>query len=312
MLIEFDLAGAEWVVIAYLSGDKNMLEIAQSGRSPHTATGSLISGAPESFVEEESKLVGLNSDPDLIRELRTPLKEAWGSVLHSFFLPRSMSVRQAGKKSNHGLNYGMRYRRFALENEMMETDAKPIVEAYSTTAYPGLQNYWEDTRRLLRRDRTLTNCFGRKVRLLGEWGPELFNQAYSFRPQSTVFDVCRIGMMSAFRDESAAFRPAQLAAQVHDSLLFDYLSHHLSGIREFCCKMKHHYMRPLLRIADPEGISREFQLGVDVKMGWNWGEMKDVPYPEDLTSLEPYLPPRLRQEDLRGPEGVVRTDVRSP
>jgi hypothetical protein len=121
MFLEFDLANAEWVVTAYLAGDENMIEIIQSGRSPHIATGALISGAPEEFVLEEHKLLGMQSDPDTIRSIRKGLK-----IPQGIFMPRSMSIRQAGKKSNHGLNYGMRYRRFALENEMPETDAKPI------------------------------------------------------------------------------------------------------------------------------------------------------------------------------------------
>jgi DNA polymerase I-like protein with 3'-5' exonuclease and polymerase domains len=285
MLIEFDLTGAEWVICAYLSGDKNMLSTVEEGRDPHIATGSLISGASETFVEAEHQLVGSQTDPDIIRSYRSKL-----DVPRGVFLPRSMSIRQAGKKSNHGLNYGMGHRRFALENEMLETEAKPIVEAYSTVAYPGIQEYWKSVRDELRADRTLTNCFGRKVRLLGEWGQELWRDAYAFKPQSTVFDVCRTGMVAAYEDQSAAFKPAQLAAQIHDSVLYDYMSDNLDGLAEFCWKMKCVHMRPLLRIKDPKGQEREFQLGVDVKIGRNWGSMRSVKSPEDLRSVALTLP----------------------
>jgi len=70
ILIEMDLAGAEWVVVAYLSGDANMLDIIQNKKDPHTVTGMLISGAPEHIVMEESKLVGHNTDPNIINEVR--------------------------------------------------------------------------------------------------------------------------------------------------------------------------------------------------------------------------------------------------
>jgi hypothetical protein len=267
-LIEFDLASAEWIVTAYLSGDPNMLEVAASGRSPHVATGALISGATEEFVEEENKIVGLNTDPDIIRSLRSQL-----DIPRGVFLPRSMSIRQAGKKSNHALNYGMGYRRFALENEIMDVDAKPLMEAYTTRAYPGLRDYWEAVRSALRKDRTLTNPFGRKVRLLGEWGQELWMQGYAFLPQSTVFDVCRTGMMAAFADDSAAFKPAKLSAQVHDSLLFDYLSDDLGKMSSFILRMKEDHMKIGIGITDPRGQFRDFTLGVDVKIGQNWGSM---------------------------------------
>ena len=32
MLLEFDLAGAEWVVVAYLSGDERMIDVVESGK----------------------------------------------------------------------------------------------------------------------------------------------------------------------------------------------------------------------------------------------------------------------------------------
>src|SRR5215510_138225 len=132
MMLEFDLAGAEWVVVAYLANDENMIGVVKSGKSPHIVTGSLISGASEDFVLQEHKLVGSHTDPNTIEMLRRQL-----TIPPGIFLPRIMSIRQAGKKSNHGLNYNMKYRRFALENEMPEADAEPIVNAYVNKAYPG-------------------------------------------------------------------------------------------------------------------------------------------------------------------------------
>src|SRR5262252_5768753 len=202
LILEMDLAGAEWVVVAYLSNDPNMLGVVSSGKSPHVVTGALISGASEEFVLEEHKLVGSHTDPNTIELIRTGLK-----VPPNTFLPRVMSIRQAGKKSNHGLNYNMKYRRFALENEMLEADAQPIVERYVNVAYPGIKDYWAGVKKELKDNRrTLVNCFGRKVKLRGEWGEELFNQAYSFKPQSTVVDSVNGAMVLAYTDESPDFK----------------------------------------------------------------------------------------------------------
>ena len=46
ILLELDLAGADWVIVAYESQDENMLTIVEEGLDPHASTGSLISGAP--------------------------------------------------------------------------------------------------------------------------------------------------------------------------------------------------------------------------------------------------------------------------
>jgi DNA polymerase I-like protein with 3'-5' exonuclease and polymerase domains len=268
MILEFDLAGAEWVVVAYLSQDENMLSVVRSGKSPHIVTGALISGAPEPFVLEEHKTVGSHTDATTIMMLRSKLQVPTG-----VFLPRVMSIRQAGKKSNHGLNYNMKYRRFALENEMLEEDAKPIVEAYTQKAYPGLKNYWEAVRKELKDNkRTLVNCFGRKVKLRGEWGEELFNQAYSFKPQSTVVDIVNRAMRLAYSDESPEFQNFFLGAQVHDSLQVQVkvpeCEADWQALGNMILKLKE-YMRPTLEY---NGVA--FTLGCDAKLGVNWGDME--------------------------------------
>jgi len=282
IMMEFDLAGAEWVVVAYLSGDANMLGVVASGKSPHVVTGSLITSVPEDLVIEEHKAVGSNTDENTIREIRdTKLPHLVDMAEKGLiFLPRVMSIRQAGKKSNHGLNYNMKYRRFALENEISEADAMPLVEAYTTVAYPGIPKWHESIRQEMRdHDRTMTNCFGRKVRLLGEWGSELFDQAYSFKPQSTVADSCLQAMCQVYENESDRFRKVRLGAQVHDSLM---ILHPIPtnwnewvGLAMTVQDIKG-YMRPPLVY---EG--REFRLGCDLKIGFDWGHMREVKTSED-------------------------------
>jgi hypothetical protein len=279
VLIEFDLAGAEWVIVAYVSEDANMIGVVESGESPHVATGHLISRVAKPLIEKEHELLGSMTDPDVIREIRElHIPEIFDG---DPFLPRSMTIRQAGKKSNHGLNYDMRYRRFALENEMPETDAKPIVELYRTQAYPGLLDYHEEVRETIKKkDRTLQNLLGRKVRLLDQPGPDLWDKAYSFIPQSTVFDVCRIGFMKVFRDMSPAMRPARMKAQVHDSIMFNYPNDTSQDqLIEFACKVREYLSVPLV------AKGRQFRLGVDCKAGPNWGEMQKVKLPPIESTL---------------------------
>ena len=268
LFIEFDLAGAEWVIVAYKANDPNMLEVVESGKSPHVVTGSLISRVSEELVEAENKLIGMETDPVKIAKLREQLP-----ALHvgAPFLPRTMSIRQCGKKANHGLNYGMKHRKFALVNEIQEAEAAKIVEAYSGKAYKRLQNYWEDTRSQLRKDRTLTNCFGRKVRLLDEYGPDLLQAAYAFVPQSTVADCVNQALRLAYNDVRPEFQFAHPCVQVHDSLLFAHESKDPEVLLQFCASMTEH-MRPMLCYS-----GEEFQLEVDVKVGTNWGKMQTFP-----------------------------------
>tara|TARA_Y100000310_G_scaffold320697_1_gene377406 strand:+ start:1088 stop:1969 length:882 start_codon:yes stop_codon:yes gene_type:complete len=273
MLMDFDKSNAEWVVVAYLSQDQNMLNVIEQGKSAHTITGALISGCTEEQVEQESKVVGLHTDPDTVRTLREQLPDV---IYGEYFLPRTMSIRQAGKKSNHGLNYGLGYRSFALHNEMDETDAKKIVKIYRTIAYPGIEMWWDATRRQLQDNRTLTNCFGRQRKFLDGWGTELFEAAYAFIPQSTVVDLVNRGMVSIFNDERPEFEAAQLLAQVHDSLLLQYPTEDWTNAGLVANRIALEYMNPTIVYK-----TKEFQIATTLKIGQSWGNMHEVEISED-------------------------------
>lgn len=276
IFVEVDLVQAEWVVTAYASRDARMLDVVKNKRDPHLRTGSLISNAPEGFVRHEAKLVGHLSDPDEIRTLRKELPGVWEEdgqewVLSDFFLPRSMSIRQAGKKSNHGLNYDMKYKRFALENEMDESDAKRIEHLYKNVAYKGLLEYYKDIERELKENgRRLTNCFGQTRRFDDRWGPELLNAAYSFKPQSTVGNVTNFGLRRIYKDSSIA-RKVEPCAQVHDSIL----NNHFYRTPEELCNQ--------LLVVDRHMTTtcsyhyEDFELRREYKIGKAWGEgMQDI------------------------------------
>ena len=268
MLVEFDLAGAEWVVVAYLSGDPNMLRVVENGLSPHIETGKLISRAPEELIIKEHKLLGTTTDAETVARVR---KEQIPELLvGDFFLPRSMTIRQASKKSNHGLNYDMRYRRFALENEMMESEAEPIVHLYRTEAYPELLTWHEEIREELKATRTMINLMGRKIKLMDQFGPDLYNSAYAYKPQSTVADIITEAMCLAYEDDSEVMSYMMLAANVHDSLMVNYPHEPWDRFTEFNRVLKKH-MRPEL-----EARGRKFQLDIDVKCGHNWGDMMSL------------------------------------
>lgn len=70
ILAEADKSGAEWVVVAYDAQDERMIEVTKGDISPHVITGSLIAGCSQEDVERDNKIVGHNTDPVTIRNLR--------------------------------------------------------------------------------------------------------------------------------------------------------------------------------------------------------------------------------------------------
>lgn len=274
-----------------------MIDVVESGRSPHVATGAMISGAPEELVIAEHDFLGAMTDPDGLMMFRSQeLPELWHG---GFFLPRTMTIRQAGKKANHGLNYDMRYKRFALQNEMTEIEAKPICERYHSEAYPGIRDTFHTEVRdeLKKNDRTLVNLLGRKVRLMDQAGPDLWDKAYSFKPQSTVADIILRGMVSAYRDMGGLMQSCGLRANVHDSVLVNWPDAREDDLVPFATRMVE-YLSPEL-----ECKGRRFTLGVDVKVGPNWGAMEKLRLPKAPKHVVEELP-----EHGRSGRGLIDSD----
>lgn len=278
--LEIDKRQAEWVVVAYLSGDPNMISVLQSGEDPHLHTASLMFKVPKELLREEAKLLGTESDPLVIRQLR---RDHPGLSQYVDVLPRSMSGRQMGKKSNHALNYGEGYVKFSLEAEIDEAEAKRVVNLYHSV-YPGVRQWHESVKRQLMKDRTLVNCFGRRIRFMDEWGDALFRSAYSALPQSTVVDGLNIGLRRIYGDDRLTSKSGyniDILAQVHDSLLMQVPVSAIDRLEEIF-SLVDEYSSPVMEYG-----GRKFRIATDMKVGLNWGRyggdnevgMKESPNP---------------------------------
>jgi uracil-DNA glycosylase family 4 len=191
----FDLAQAENRIVAYVAGETKMIEAFENHRDVHRLTASLI----------------FNKSPEKITDDHDEIKCLLGDGTHS--------ERFWGKKANHGLNYDLGYRAFALLYEIPENEGRFIVERYHQ-AYPGVrQSFHTYIRRCLSDNRTITNLMGRKTLFLDKWGDSLFKEAYSCIPQGTVGDlVNEQAILPIYYDDY--FNDCQLLEQVHDSVGF--------------------------------------------------------------------------------------------
>ena len=264
--VELDLRQAEWIVTAFLAQESKMMDIYWSGKDPHLSTGSLLSGASPEIIQEDNKLVGHMTDPLEITKKR---KAFTVEEMTNYYFPRSMSIRQAGKKSNHGFNYRMGYKRFALENEIKEAESKIIHQKYHY-AYPGLNSWYEEIEHIMRTDRTLQTCFGDKRRFLGAYTTEMVNEAISWAPQTTVARVTKYGMVGVYIDPRLN-RKMDLRANVHDSILVRVEYSSAAELISLIRIAKSHMGERL------EYHHREFTLRVDAKVGVNWGYMEEIP-----------------------------------
>lgn len=278
ILINFDLKGAEWVIVAYLSQDENMLRVVREGLRPHAETGHLISGAPVELIMREREIVGESTDPSFLAEKRAEhLPEL---AAEDYWFPRTMSIYQCGKKSNHGFNYRLGHGRWSLENEVPLPEAKVIRRKYLKDAYPGIEaDWWKAIDKQLRQDRTLTNLFGYKRRFLDAWSTELKDAATAYVPQSTVFEVMRRGMIVIYNEIHPVLKDFEILQQVHDNLLCQALivsPKHLASVIEYASEQ---FRVPLV------AHGTQFMLDIEVSVGFNAGKMTEVDiYSRDFVS----------------------------
>lgn len=197
--LELDYSKAENRLVAYIGPCPNMIQVFESGINPHKATAAMILGKQ---IDEISK---------------EPGSSTLGDGKHSEY--------DWGKRANHGLNYNLGYKAFALYYEISEYEASIIVEGYHRT-YPGVRGiYHEKIRRKLMQDRTLTNCMSRSRRFFGPLTGAnafyTFNTAFSFPPQSTVADCINERGVNHTYYRQDLYRPVALLNQVHDSILIE-------------------------------------------------------------------------------------------
>jgi len=231
ILINQDLGQAENRVVAYVAGEPQMMHAFENGIDIHKQTAALIFGIDIKAVTSDQ--------------------------------------RQDGKKANHALNYAMSAQGFALHYTLPLSQAKWICDRYHQV-YPGLKDWHSAIRDdLSRNNRTLTNCYGRKRTFMDRWGQELFNEAYSYIPQSSVADkMNRDGVCHLYYSQDL-YPEAILLNTIHDSIRYQLpLSIGLPRIIEIILSVKANLERPI------SWKGREFSIPTDTELGFSYDKGK--------------------------------------
>lgn len=247
-----DLSQAENRIVAYVGRIESMIDAFESGKDVHRLTAGLIFNKPPEEISDEPGSCSLGNGES--------------------------TERQWGKKANHGLNYDLGYKSFALYYDLPEKDAKFIVERYHAV-YPELRrNFHGYIKDCLRKDRIVTNLMGRKTLFLSALEDSTFKAAYSCIPQGTVGDIINERGM-AFLYYSEFLRPVELLQQVHDSITFQIplslpWSYHAEALQQIKDSLEQplttHYGRQFVIPADTcMGLSLKKEDGREMKSK-NW------------------------------------------
>ncbi len=244
-LIACDLSQAETWIVAWLANEYNMKDFLLRGVI-HEATAAEIFGkAIEDVIVEE---------------------------------------RYIGKQNNHANAYGMKAAQQArVINKRSDQPPYVVVtikqcKKYQETwhsLFPGVHMWHDETKAQLNRNMTLITPYGRSRTFFGNWGDELFKQAYAHVPQSTVsdhFHGCvqpELGIEGGLIKVCAALLTDEvlLCHDAHDSCMLEVPEKNALEIGE---QLRGILRRPLVVNGE------EITIPVDLEMGDRWGEMEKV------------------------------------
>jgi len=179
--------------------------------------------------------------------------------------------RTMGKKVVHASNYGMGPQTFSdnLAKEeifMSQSECKTLLEAYHER-FPGLHRWHQEINDTIYRTRMLYNMYGRPKRFLGVINPHLLRNAYSYIPQSTVAELLNKGSIKIADDPrlGTSLHDIDLLLTVHDSDLFQFHINKKANLLDILLIINDHMMHTFYH------KGRSFTIGLDAKIGFNWG-----------------------------------------
>ena len=93
------------------------------------------------------------------------------------------TIRYVAKRCRHGLNYRMAADKLSTVTGLSSVEAEQAYRLYHM-ATPEITVWWDDLVELVRRDRALTTCLGRRWMLLERWDAAALDSIVAFEPQS--------------------------------------------------------------------------------------------------------------------------------
>jgi len=149
-----------------------------------------------------------------------------------------------------------------------EMQATFLVESYHRI-YPGIRRWHRIIVKELNQTRTLYNLFGRKRVFLDRWNRDLWKEAYSYIPQSTVAELMNQNGVRFVYERQDLFPEVHLLNTVHDSLIYQVpLSVGTDRMTEIISLVKKNLELPLT------ARGRSFSIPVDTKIGFTLDEAK--------------------------------------
>jgi len=167
--------------------------------------------------------------------------------------------RELAKRLVHGSNYGIGVRTFAYHAQIKESKAREVLQKYFDT-FPKIKMWQLQIQAHLSKTRIMETPMGRKRLFFGRWGEQLFREAYSYIPQSTVADVLNLAIINLKK----SIPNAEIMLQIHDAFVVQCAE---GEVNMYADAIKEIFKIPLTI------NNKTFTIPVEIKTGKNWDEM---------------------------------------
>jgi hypothetical protein len=125
------------------------------------------------------------------------------------------TIRFVAKRCRHGLNYRMAPDKLATVTGLDIREAEQAYRLYHASA-PQIMQWWDDLVSLVRRDRRISTCLGRRWLLLERYDDAALDSIVAFEPQSTNGDHTASVIYKCHNDPRWP-RDARIVLNVHDA-----------------------------------------------------------------------------------------------
>lgn len=197
-IVAADYSQIELRLMAYMSGDKDLIEAFKHGKDIHTATAAKIFKVAESDVTKEQ--------------------------------------RRRAKVANFGIIYGISAFGLSQRLGMSRTESKQLIEEYFKS-YPGVKEYMNNmilkaketgyVETIYKRRRFLPDINSRNavVRSFNE------RNAINAPLQGSAADIIKMAMINVYKRLKAENLVSKMVLQVHDELVFDVVPNEVEQIK---------------------------------------------------------------------------------
>ena len=215
-------------------------------------------------------LAHLSEDPALVEAFQRgeDVHSATASLMYDVPLAQTTSdMRRIAKVLNFGVIYGLSAYGIAQQTEFSPEEGQKFIDNYFAT-YPGIKRYIESVKDQAREDGFVETMLSRR-----RFVPDINVSNHNVRQaaeriavnmpiQGTAADIMKLAMIRMHNRMLDSSLKARMLLQVHDELLFEVPVEEKESLEQ------------LVYEEMPRALEMIVPLEVDVKSGYNWGEME--------------------------------------